>query len=404
MIMVISNPYPGKAAPRPSQAAALLSSTPLADDSAFVAMEPNATPSLTGGCYRSLQAFLDTEILEPEEILCGLHRGEVAALVADDAQAKTTLLLNLGLTLAAGISDAPFLPDGERARRVVYLSGDAAPARLHRQLHSLTSQLGNPEIAQTNFVPLIDLRVDNVRLNLSCGAHWQAVSAFLSEQRPDVILVDAARFTTLEGAGLKVTKQFLMSQWKQLAEQLDCAVIIAQTTGKANRLRQTAIANLSDSADTLYHLSSDARRGSDYRLLSCEQSRWEVPQAVSLQLDEAENGFHIVPPEEVAESSKSQMPTVAELVAFVEGKKYAYPEHIVQHFEERASPSKVARLIREAELLGWIMRRHRDQPWQLDKRGLQAKAAREAAQKNGTDVNRGEGGGESGSEGEGMNG
>ena len=90
---------------------------------------------------------------------------------------------------------------------------------------------------------------------------------------------------------------------------------------------------------------------------------------------------------------------MADLVAFVEGKQYAYPEDIVRHFDERASPGRVARLIREAELLGWIMRRHRDQPWQLDERGLQAKAAREAAaaaaaKKNGTDGNSGEGGGE----------
>lgn len=387
--MLISNPYPGKPAPRPSGAAS--ESAPVATEAS-----PNATPSLTAGCYRSLRAFLDAEIPEPEEILSGLRRGEVAALIADDAQAKTTLLLRLGLALAGGRMDAPFVPARDVSRRVVYLSGDAAPPRLHRLLHSLTSRLEDWQAAQTNFVPLIDLHVENKRLDLSCGAHWQAVSAFLIEQPPDVILVDAARFTTLEGAGQKVTKQFLMGQWKLLAEQLDCAVVIAQTTGKANRLRQTAIANVSDSADAIYHLSSDSRHGSDYRLLSCEQSRWEVPETVSLRLAEAEHWFQVIPPEEAAASRKSASPTVAELVAFIEAKRSAYPEAITQHFEERATPSQVARLIRDAELLGWIMRRHRDMPWQLDKRGEQAKAAREAAateaaKKNGTDVDQGEG-------------
>ena len=408
--MLIANPYPGKPAPRQPQAPVGTSRTPRVEQSPPGAPQPksNAAPSLTAGCYRSLRAFLDAEIAEPEEILCGLHRGELAALVADDAQAKTTLLLHLGLALAAAQSDAPFLPHSDKARRVVYLSGDAAPARLHRLLPSLTSRLANSQAAQTNFVPLIDLHVENKRLDLSCGAHWRAVSDFLSEERPDVILVDAVRFTTLEGAGQKVTKQFLMSQWKLLAEQLDCAVVIAQTTGKANRLRQTAIANLTDSADTIYHLSSDARHGSDYRLLSCEQSRWEVPEAVSLRLAEAEHWFHLMPPEEAAESSKSQAPTVADLVAYVEEKQYVYTSDIVQHFEERASPGKVVRLIREAELLGWIMRRKLNMAWQLDKRGIQAKAAREAAEaeaarkngsdaeqdaesKNGTDVKHGEG-------------
>src|SRR5262245_17336436 len=119
-------PQPQPDNPQPSPVAAKPASKPA----------PRPPKPLPDGCYRTLDAFLDAPIMEPEEILHGLHRGEVAVLISDDAAAKTNFLLTLGLALAAG-NAAPYTPAAEYPTRVVYLNGDAAPARLQRQLQTM---------------------------------------------------------------------------------------------------------------------------------------------------------------------------------------------------------------------------------------------------------------------------
>ncbi len=342
------------------------------------------------GEYVSVRHFLDTDFPQAEEILCGLHRGEVAALVADDARAKTTLLLNLGLALA-GRHAAPFTPAAEMTRGVLYLSGDAAPCRLQQQLNTMLHHTDNAEVVEQNLAPLLNYRVNGERLDLTNESHWQALRERFYERHADVIIVDGVKVITPPGKSQKAAKQQVMKQWQDLAEELHCVVIVTQTTGKANRLRQTAIANLSDQVDTIYQLSSDARHGSDYRLLSCEQSRWDVPEAMNLRLEEAEQWYHLIPPEEAA-AAKDELPTIIEVVEFL-GDGWQEIDAITRHFEGRANSQQVAKLIKEACLYGWIMRQGRTLPWQLAKRGKEAFAERKAAEteaaakKNGSDTN-----------------
>ncbi len=350
------------------------------------------------GEYHSVSHLLDTDFPPAEPILCGLHRGDLAALVSDDARAKTTWLLNLALALA-GAQQAPFAPAAQRFRGVVYLSGDAAPCRIKQQLAAMLPHTGNPEIVAQNIVPMLNYRVNGDRLDLTNDQHWQALTARFDDLLPDVILVDGVNITAAAGNSQKAARQQALQQWKDLAEDLGCVVIVTQTTGKANRLRQTAIANLSESVDAIYQLSSDARHGSDYRLLSCEQSGWDAPEAVHLRLEEAEQWYHLMPPEEAAAlADKSDLPTIMEVVEFL-GDGWQEIDAITQHFEGRASSRQVAKLIKEAYLYGWIFRQGKTLPWQLAKRGKaafadskakaaeQARAAEEAeARKNGSDA------------------
>ncbi len=346
------------------------------------------------GEYQSVSHLLDTDFPLPEEILCGLYRGEVAALVADDARAKTTWLLNLAVALAGGQA-APFVPAAQRFRGVVYLSGDAAPCRIKQQLAAMLPHTENPEIVAQNIVPMLKYRVNGDRLDLTNENHWQALTARFLDILPAVIIVDGVKIGAAASKSQKAAKQQVMQQWKELAEEYHCVVIVTQTTGKANRLRQTAIANWLENADTVYQLSSDQRHGSDYRLLSCEQSQWDAPEAVHLRLAEAEQRYHLIAPEEAAAlAAKTDAPTIEELVEYL-GQGWQEAATITQHFEGRANLQQVAKLIKEAHWYGWIMRQGRNEPWQLAQRGnlylaerkAQEAAAAEAAKKNGSDTN-----------------
>ncbi len=349
------------------------------------------------GEYHSVSHLLDTDFPLPEEILCGLYRGEVAALISDDARAKTTLLLNLALALAGGQA-APFVPAAQRFRSVVYLSGDAAPCRIKQQLAAMLRHTENPDIVAGNIVPMLNYRVNGDRLDLTNDQHWQALTARFTDILPAVIIVDGVKIAAAASKSQKAAKQQVMQQWKAVAEEYHCVVIVTQTTGKANRLRQTAIANWLENADTVYQLSSDQRHGNDYRLLSCEQSGWDAPEAVHLRLAEAEQWYHLMPPEEVAAATVNELPTIMEVVEFL-GDGWQEIDAITQHFEGRASSRQVAKLIKEAYLYGWIFRQGKTLPWQLAKRGKaafadskakaaeQARAAEQAAaRKNGSDA------------------
>jgi hypothetical protein len=300
-----------------------------------------AQPPQLSGFYRSLDAVFAARFVEPDELLAGLHRGEVAFLVSDEAQSKTRLLMQMALGLAGGQAALPWSPKDHTPRSIFYVNGDAAASRLRDELKEMMPHMVNTNAAQKNFRILADARINRQPLNLYRDSHWHLFTLFLKKQKTDLVILDGMREPlTLTGRSSAAAQLQLLRNARQLATDFNCAVIIATTSTSRHRLTGTARAQV---ADTIYQLQSDHRRGGDYRQWRCWQSRWALPEALDLHPDEAGRGYRLCE---------------AELQASI----------------YQSSPAKVTDVVKEHKPSRWeqLLQPFADHvpAWQLDKRDL----------------------------------
>src|SRR5262249_9758732 len=190
--------------------------------------------------------------------------GEVAELLADEAQGKTALLLQLGLSLAAGVAQSPLLETAatERVpRRVVYVNGDAAARRLRDDIERLLPQLANQEEAKANFRILYEGKLDGKPLMLYHEARWRRLADWLRRQGPDLIIIDGVAALDAERSKPSQRREQaskVFANLRDLAKQANCAIVVAHSTvsnGNRRRLGNALFA----AADTVYHFRSDYR-------------------------------------------------------------------------------------------------------------------------------------------------
>jgi AAA domain-containing protein len=171
-----------------------------------------------------------------ELIVFGIRRGNVGLLVAETNVGKTTLALNVGLTLAA---DRTFLPIVEMQRgglRVMYIDGESARAELQedvlRMLHNWPFTERN--LVDRNLLLLCDEEFDGEALDLANARHREIVRRAAREFKPDLIVVDtlAALFNLENENDNAEIKKRVMSPLKSLAKEVNAAVLLTHHIGK----------------------------------------------------------------------------------------------------------------------------------------------------------------------------
>ncbi len=353
------------------------------------AAETQTMPPPLKGWYGAFNNLRQADLNQAEEILPALHRCEVGELLADEAQGKTALLLQVAVSLAAGEAVSPLLTAPSPPRRIVYVNDDAAPARLRDELEKLFPQVEQQALAEANFQSLLDGQLDGEAVNLSADGQWQRLETWLTRQTPDLIIFDGVQLLDPEAdkpSERRRQARKLLSRLKQLAENLNCAVLVAHSTitnGNRRRLGNLVFA----AAHSVYHFRSDHRYRDDYRWFRCVHSQWTLPEAIGLQREAESGGYELAPATETTGrggQANKDLPTIMEVVEFL-GDGWQEIDAITQHFEGRANSQQVAKLIKEAYLYGWIFRQGKTLPWQLAKRGKaafaesKAKAAENAA-------------------------
>ena len=320
-----------------------------------------AQPSQLSGFYRSLDAFFAARFDEPDELLAGLHRGEVAYLISDEAQSKTRLLMQMALGLAGGQMALPWSPKDKTPRSIFYFNGDAAASRLRDELQEMMPHMIDTQAAQKNFRLLADARINRQPLNLYRDSHWHLFTLFLKKQKTDLVILDGLREPlTPTGRSSAAAQLQLLKKARQLAKDFDCAVIIATTSASRHRLTGTARAQV---ADTIYQLQSDHRRGDDYRQWRCWQSRWALPEALDLQPDEEGRGYRLCDAEPQA---IRYQPSPANVAGFVKESEPARREEILQPFADRAMPHPLVYPLNDAAMQNWLAKERRDAVCQSD--------------------------------------
>jgi hypothetical protein len=181
---------------------------------------------------QTLQAFLDTDHPEKEPLVEGLiSRRDLIALGARRRHGKTTLLLQLGLTLPVPGSD--FLGYKiPKPRRVMLFLLEDDPRELQDKLRA---QLGDDPIPEgVAIYTCPDFQHQKIAINADDSKFQDFVDAVVMQHRPDLIVFDNLAF--LVGADYGDSKK-LHAFWGfvfGLATKANAAIIVAAHPRKNN--------------------------------------------------------------------------------------------------------------------------------------------------------------------------
>lgn len=325
------------------------------------------------GFYPSLDALFDADLYEPEEIMRAVRRGEVTGLMAVTNYGKSTVLFNASLSLAAGEVCFPLTSFASTPRRILYLDFENPAAMLRSDLQTMLRQIKHREIAQGNFIPVVDASVKGEPLRLSRADHFKVVIAWTKACKADLVVIDTAASAFElqdENSNAEVTRR-LMNPLKKLASEANCAVVFTHHIGKANETQATEGAYRGRGASafgalarTILTIERDAKKGDGYIVLSTQKAKGPAFEPTLMRLNRETRWFELC---DEKPEAKPEPPSAHEIAEFVREKVEARTEEIKYHFTNRASDRTIANRIREAAKLKLIFKPNQQVPWRVCK-------------------------------------
>jgi replicative DNA helicase len=345
--------------------------TILADMERFCTQESEPNTKAFPGFYESLDDFFSAEFEDPEAIIYGIHRGEVGELAAVTNYGKSTLLLNLCLSMAGGQMCLPLLPYAPDPRRVIYVDCESSASRLRSDIRVMLRNISNPRLARENFKPVVDADIDGFPLNLSQSSHLKRLMEVGKKHKADLIVIDtvgSAFELHNENDNAEVTRR-VMNPLKKMARELNCAVIFCHHIGKATETQtgEGAYKGRGGSAfgalsRVVFTIEKDQKHGAGYIVLNCAKSKGVMFEPVLMKLNQETRWFELCA-EKPAEPPKP--PTAAEIAEFVGGRVEVRTEEIKQYFAGRGSSRTISDRLQEAERVGLIFKPNQKAPWRL---------------------------------------
>ena len=323
------------------------------------------------GVYDTLDDLFSAQIDEPEQILFGLHRGEVAGLFAVTNYGKTTLLYNTVLSIAAGQTLWPLAPIVPKPRRILYIDSESPASRSRDDLKTIIAHLSDGKEARKNFAIVLDASINGVSLNLIRTDHFKWLIAIAKEYKADLVIIDTAASAFElqdENSNAEVTRR-VMNPLKQLAREANCAVIFTHHIGKANETQSGEASYKGRGASafgalsrTTFTIEKDAKKGMEYVVLTCPKVKGQAFQPVLLKLNRETRWFEVCSDNP---SAKPEPPTAHEIAEFVKKRVEARSGEICEHFKRRAGTRTIEDRIREADYLELIYKANQKAPWRF---------------------------------------
>ena len=323
-----------------------------------------------GGYFPSLDELFAADLPLPEQILCGIPRGQVGMLNAITNKGKTTFVENACLQLAAGRSWYPIIPAGTPARRVVYVDHESTASEQQSDLARMClNQI--PREARRNFVPIIGPTIRGESLNLSKPAHINHLIEILLTLKPDLLVIDtvAAAFELFnENDNAEIARK-IARPLKHLARGVNCAVLALHHLGKPsiNENGSTEEAYSGRGASTfggfaraVYLIRSDKSLGDGYITLSLAKAKGQRFDPVTFRLDFETRWFERVDAASV-NGGRSASLSVEEIVP-TNGHGFS-TNQIIKMFARRAGHTRIRELIYEASDLKLIHKVGRNGLW-----------------------------------------
>jgi RecA-family ATPase len=274
-----------------------------------------------GLLWRELKSITFPEI---ERVLFGLGRGQVGLVVASTNIGKTTLALNLTLTLASGGTFPPIIKESSAGRRVMFIDGESTKGEFQADLKRMMRDWSPFEqlSIDDNLLVLCDEEIGDALLNLSDPNHMAAVMLKAQEFKPDLIIVDtmAALFDLENENDNAEIKSRVMSPLKRLAREANATVWLQHHVGKQSEEARTNAhaylgrggSNLGALARSVVTLTVPDRRDPQRVILSVPKSKgYHLPDVV-MHLDLASRWFTVK--DEAAPKVASSLDDVVQFV------------------------------------------------------------------------------------------
>jgi hypothetical protein len=180
--------------------------------------------------------FVRTQFPPNEWVIHGLNDGEIGMLNAIPNAGKTTLALNLSMSMAIGREFYPMYAGG-KPRRVMYMDFENRKGFLQRDLIQMATNFSEEERAMIdeNLFIAVDQEIYGAEMNLSNQEHLDLVMAEAHSHKADFIIIDtmAAAFTFANENDNSEAEKVVIKPLKALARQTGAAVLLIHHIGKA---------------------------------------------------------------------------------------------------------------------------------------------------------------------------
>lgn len=201
--------------------------------------------SITEGLGLSWGELSRKQFTNTEKILFGLMRGNVGSMFAVTNLGKTTLSLNICLSMAAGRTFEPFAKGLRGGRRVMVIDGESTQFELKADLQQMMQDWSPQErsLVEENLFILCDEEIGDESLNLSDPRHMGATTEAAREFKPDLIVVDtlSALFNLKSENDNAEIKRVVMQPLKKLAKDVNSAILLLHHVGKQNEDGRTSV-------------------------------------------------------------------------------------------------------------------------------------------------------------------
>lgn len=291
-----------------------------------------------------------------ENILFGLLPGNVGAMFAVTNLGKTTLALNIALTMASGRTFPPFVPQNiPEGRRVLLIDGESTLPELKADLETMMQPWVSQEraIVEENLFILCDEEIENEPLNLSNPAHLSAITDCSRKFEPDLIIVDtlSALFSLRSENDNAEIKRVVMQPLKKLAKDANAVVWLLHHVGKQSEDGKapvgaylgrggSSIGGLSRTVTVLKRDSLDPSKV----IFSVEKAKGFRLEPVLMSLEEGTRWF--VPTNEIVPRQQSNYETVVTTVKSFG--RLVKRKEIVDALDRKMSEATITRHLSEA--------------------------------------------------------
>jgi RecA-family ATPase len=173
-----------------------------------------------------------------EKIIFGMYRGNVGTMFAVTNKGKTTMTLNIALSMAAGRTFYPFVKEHPGGRKVMFIDGESTLPELKADLELMMRDWSQSEreLVEQNLHVVCDEEINDEPINLSEPEHLAAITEAAREFEPDLIIVDtlSALFTLRDENNNSEIKKVVMQPLKNLAREANAVVWMLHHIGKKN--------------------------------------------------------------------------------------------------------------------------------------------------------------------------
>ena len=199
-------------------------------------LSDNIDVAISQGVFHTAGEFLDMNLPNIEPIVYGLRAGELGMIQAVPDAGKSTLMLNLSLSLAAGRSFYP-LTEGGKPKRVLFVDLENSKSFFQKDLKTMAKNFNSHEreLINNNLMISVDIEIEDEPLNLSNEDHLHLVTAEAIKHDADLVIIDtyAEAFSLSNENDNAEVKRVVVSPLKKLARAANTAVMIVHHKGKS---------------------------------------------------------------------------------------------------------------------------------------------------------------------------